>query len=82
MKLSAILVLLLRSFNVCELQVIEEILEQYYAFKSLVAHLEYRADAFHLPVHEDNILFVVDDVSNFLTNIPNLSSKFVYYLIQ
>jgi len=50
----------------------------------LVANLENRAHnlALHLPVNQNDIFLVINDVSNLRTNFPYLSSQLINDIIE
>jgi hypothetical protein len=56
------------------LEIVEEVFEQVDALLGQVAHLEDGAHdlALHLPVNKNNVFLVVDDVSDFRAQFPNL----------
>lgn len=84
MELAAVRFFLHSDLCVGELQIVEEVSEQLDALKRLIANTEDRTHylALHLSVDKHNVFLVLDDVTDFVANFPDLCSQLVHDVIE
>jgi len=72
--------LLLIGFCIRILQIVKEVFEQINTLLCFIAYFKDRTDnlALHLPIYQNNILFIKDNISNFRAKLPYLGSQLIY----
>lgn len=84
MEFSSVCLLLQSVFHFRELQIIQKVFEK---LNSLFRFIWNRKDRthylwLHLSIDEDDILFIVNDIAYFLSDVPYLRSQFIDHVIQ